>query len=63
MDYDIIKNIDTNQFPVEIFMCETLFDEGKYITMMKEKGYLKYASVGENTIFYKKELNVSGLIK
>ena len=61
MDYELIMNLDTEKYPVEIIMCETLLDEEKYSLMMNGKGYLKYASVGENTIFYRGDLSISGL--
>ncbi len=61
MDFELIQKIDTDKYPIEIIMCETLSNEDKYSAMMIQKGYLKYAKVGENTIFYRNDLNISGL--
>ncbi|MBB2181697.1 FkbM family methyltransferase [Lachnospiraceae bacterium MD1] len=61
MDYEILKVLDTKKYPVEIIMCETQGDEEKYCNMMSEKGYLKYASVGENTIFLRQDIIPNGL--
>ena len=63
MDFELLNHLDTDKYPVEIIMCETLSDEEKYRIMMNKKGYSKYACIGENTIFFRTDLNISGLYK
>lgn len=61
LDFELLEELNTDLFPIEIIMCETLGQEEKFNKLLFFKGYRLYAMVGENSIYVSRELNTSGL--
>ena len=61
IDFELLRILDTQKYPVEIIMCETLGQEAQFNQLMQEKGYRRYANVGENTVYLRANINPTGL--
>ncbi|NLG03772.1 MAG: FkbM family methyltransferase [Clostridia bacterium] len=61
IDFELLHALDTQHYPVEIIMCETLGVEARFNQMMVEKGYRRYANIGENTVYLRANINPTGL--
>lgn len=61
IDFALLKTLDTQKYPIEIIMCETLGVEDRFNALMCEKGYRRYANVGENTVYLRNSINPTGL--
>jgi hypothetical protein len=56
MDYDIIKELNTALYPIEIIMCEISEKQDNLEALLWEKGYKLFAKTMENGIFLKKDI-------
>lgn len=61
IDFALLQALDTEKYPIEIIMCETLGVESRFNQLMQEKGYKRYSNVGENTIYLRANIIPSGL--
>ena len=57
IDFELLRILDTQKYPVKIIMCETLGQEAQFNQLMQEKGYRRYANVGENTVYLRANIN------
>ncbi len=61
LDYEILKKLDTEHFPVKIILCETLGEKTAFDELMALKGYRLYLTNIENSIYVRNDCNISGL--
>ena len=61
IDFQLLNAMDSRKYPVEIIMCETQNVEAQFNQLMTEKGYRRYAIVGENTVYLRANINPTGL--
>lgn len=61
IDFSLLQTLDTQKYPIEIIMCETLGAEMDFNQLMQEKGYKRYANIGENTVYLRTGINSTGL--
>ncbi|MDO5572613.1 MAG: FkbM family methyltransferase [bacterium] len=61
VDYALLESLDVQRYPIEVIMCETLHVEARFHTLMQQKGYKRYAVIGENTIYLRANIIPTGL--
>lgn len=61
IDFSLLQALDTQTYPIEVIMCETLNTEAVFNQLMHNKGYKKYAAIGENTVYLRDDIRPTGL--
>lgn len=61
IDFSLLQALETEKYPIEIIMCETSGAEPRFNQLMQEKGYRRYANIGENTVYLRANINPTGL--
>lgn len=59
LDYDILKNWDSQKYPFKIIVSEVVDTYDVFLTLMQQKGYKPYAKTPENVIWYRDDLKIN----